>query len=341
MFYIRPVRSSDLKAVEHLAISAGPGLSLPTERSHLRLLLQESALSFEKRPLSPGPESYFFVLEEAETGKVIGCCAIHAKTGGYLPLCLYEIVNVNRTSPITRKKSVLTRLHPKQIHDGPSELCTLYILPHYRSRGLGHLLSFSRLLFIATFPKRFDTTLSALMRPYVGPDGHSPFWQACGARFFGMDFLAVSRLRYTRPRLLEGLLPRYPVYASLLPQTVQDSIGQVHAHTLPAVKMLEEQGFHKTNLVDAFDGGPLYSASTAEVRAIRSSMQAKVAKLHDRPPRSRLYIVSNQSIDFRACLTTLHQTKDGVAISREAAMVLQVNVGDPLLYYPITGRRSK
>lgn len=339
MFYLRPVKSSDLKAVEHLAISAGPGLSLPRERPHLRILLQESSLSFQKRPLHPGPESYFFVLEEAETGKVVGCCAIHAKTGGYIPLYLYEVVDVVRISPITRKRAVITRLHPTHIHDGPTELCTLYILPQYRHRGLGHLLSLARLLFITCFPKRFDATLSALMRPHVGPDGHSPFWEACGAHFFGMDFITVSRLRYTHPRLLEGLLPRYPVYAGLLPASIQESIGKVHLHTLPAVKMLEEQGFRHTNLVDALDGGPLYTAATAEVKAVRSCERAAVVKLYDRPPRSRAYIVSNRSLDFRACITTLHRIKEGVAISREAAMQLQVKVGDSLLFFPLSRRK--
>lgn len=334
MFILRPVRKQDLAAVEHLATTAGPGLSLPKERPYLRLLIQESQLSFEKRPLHPGPESYLFVLEEEESGKIVGCSGIHAKTGGYIPLYLYEVVDVIRTFPITRKRKVITRLHPKQIHDGPSELCTLYLLPGYRHRGLGPLLSLSRFLFIATFRKRFDETLSALMRPHIGPDGEAPFWEACGEPFFGMNFLEMSRLRYTRPRLLEGLLPRYPVYAGLLPPSVQESIGKAHPNTLPAVKMLERQGFQPTNLVDAIDGGPLYTASTDSVHAIRNYRSAKIAKIYKQAPRSKPHIIANRSIDFRASIGTLQRQQDGVAIGRELALALKVEVGDPIAYLP-------
>ena len=51
-------------------------------------------------------------------------------------------------------------------------------------------------------------------------------------------------------------MPRHPVYMNLLPQDARDAIGAVHADTLPARTMLEQEGFRYEGYVDIFDAGP-------------------------------------------------------------------------------------
>lgn len=333
MFVIRPVELSDLPQVAHLAKSSGPGLSLPKDPDHLRILIQESLISFSKEVLYPGSESYLFVCEKVASGKIVGCCAIRAKTGGYIPLYMYQVVDVIRTSPITQERAVITRLHPHPIHDGPTELCTLYLLPKYRKSGLGPLLSLSRFLFLRKFQDRFEKKIMALMRPHIAPSGVAPFWDAIAKPFFQMDFPTVCTLRYTKPRIIEVLLPKYPIYASLLPHSVQDSIGKAHPNTLPAVEMLKREGFEETDLIDAIDGGPMVEASLDKIDAIQRQKEGVLERITDHPPNSKPYVIANPQIAFRACLGEVRRSKEGgVTLSKEVAETLEVKLGDSLAY---------
>lgn len=331
MFLIRPVAIEDLPQVAHLAASAGPALSLPKESDSLRILIQESRISFSKEVLSPGPEIYLFVCENIETGKIIGSCAVRAKTGGYIPLYLYRVVS---DEPAT-----IIRLHPHRIYDGPSELCMLYILPQHRKEGLGLPLSLSRFIFMKEFRIRFEDRVFALMRPHVGANGMAPFWDAISKPFFQVDFPTVCRLRYTDPRLIELLLPKYPIYASLLPPGVQESIGKPHPHTIPAVEILKREGFRFIPLVDAIDGGPMMEAELDKINAIQRQRREIVGKIVSKPPRSQPLLLANPKLDFRACVATAHRSQKGeLSITAEVAAALQLDVGEPIVSLTI---RSK
>ncbi len=57
------------------------------------------------------------------------------------------------------------------------------------------------------------------LRGVVGPDGVSPFWEALGRHFFKMDFSEADRLSATTDnQFILDLMPKYPIYADLLPE---------------------------------------------------------------------------------------------------------------------------
>ena len=75
------------------------------------------------------------------------------------------------------------------------------------------------------------------------------------------------------------LMPHHPVYVNLLPATARDAIGAVHADTLPAKAMLEQEGFRYEGYVDIFDADPRSSAfaTTSTHRASRGCCPSRSA----------------------------------------------------------------
>ena len=86
MIIIRPIEPSDLDSLSALADQTLFGLTtLPRDRELLRERIHESRRSFESKTKKPRGETYLFVMEDRQTGKVVGTCGIDAKVGGFEP----------------------------------------------------------------------------------------------------------------------------------------------------------------------------------------------------------------------------------------------------------------
>lgn len=110
----------------------------------------------------------------------------------------------------------------------------------------------------------------AEMRGVSDTNGVSPFWEHMGRHFFGMDFANADRLTGLGVRdFIEDLIPREPIYISMLSEAAQEVMGKTHPHTTPARRMLEEEGFCYKNVIDIFDGGPTIECAIDNVRAVR------------------------------------------------------------------------
>jgi arginine N-succinyltransferase len=204
---------------------------------------------------------------------------------------------------------------------------------------LGRLLSLARFLFIAAFPKRFDTTVIAELRGYIDQEGRSPFWEAVGKHFFENEFSAIDGLSgIGDKRFIADLMPRHPLYLTLLPPAVQAVIGKVHHDTQPALTMLLEEGFARTNEIDIFDAGPLLQARASEIRTVRNRQVSLIAAIiPDGMPASDVRLVANDRLDFRTCLSWIDNTStDGVGLPQAAATALKVGVGDKIAHAMIS-----
>ena len=73
--------------------------------------------------------------------------------------------------------------------------------------------------------------------------GRSPFWDALGRHFFGIDFAEADRLSVINKKFIAELMPKHPIYIPLLPEEAQDVIGKPHRESVRTVKNLEEEGF--------------------------------------------------------------------------------------------------
>lgn len=336
MMIIRKVRKEDIEGVAHCASQAGVGISnLPKKRNVLEKSLEFSYQSFEKKLTSPKDEEYLFVLADHATQIIGGTCGIYSKIGVKTPFYTFHIDQLPSPPlplPIPSERRLFTL---KEYKNGPSEVCALFLLPEFRKEGLGKLLSFSRFLFMACFPERFDPYLIANMRGYI-ENRISPFWNGIGRHFLDLSYDEVSTMRSESEEFLTHILPKYPLYVSLLPKQVQDVIAKTHPQTTPAMEMLMKEGLHFIDEIDPLDGGPILGTYTKEVRIIKNSVQEFVQEITQNAITSERYLICNQRIDFRACFATVKKSaKGGVILQKEIADALEVEQGDAIRYIAV------
>jgi arginine N-succinyltransferase len=338
MLLFRPVRESDLPGLVALASSIAGGLTtLPANEEFLRDRIDASLRAFATRVKRPGGECYLFVLEDTATGEVVGTSGLAACVGGYEPFYSYEIRTERyEHAPLKIQKQVSV-LHLKEVHRGPSEICSLYLRPDHRRAGAGRLLSLARFLFVGAFPARFDETIIAELRGRLDEAGRSPFWEAVGRQFFEFDFYAADFLSGLGDKgFIADLMPDHPIYIPLLPPAVQAVIGQVHQNTEPALRLLLAEGFERTNEVDIFDAGPLLRASTKAIRTIRTMRSARLRESGPSPVTGIPRLVARTAPDFRAGLGVVAEGTDGtVTLDRDTAANLGLSAGDTVTYAPL------
>ena len=336
MLVIRPIGLQDLEPLEALAALTGYGLTtLPRDPNLLRRRIRASVRGFEKLTDDDRPrgETYLFVLEDMATGRIIGTSGIVSKVGGFDPFYAYRIETSVHESKMLKVRKEIRVLHLVEEHDGPCEVGSLFLCPEYRRGGAARLLSLCRFLLMAQYPEYFDPVVIAEMRGVVDDRGHSPLWESLGRHFFDIDYPTADYLSMVNKRFIADLMPKHPIYIPLLPVDAQAVIGQVHEQTLPAMKMLEDEGFRRCGLVDIFEGGPVVRCALNDIRAIRESIVAPLAEVSDNQPDSQPCLISNGRQDFRACQGALQTTASGgVRIGIQQAMALRVRIGDPIRY---------
>ena len=96
-----------------------------------------------------------------------------------------------------------------------------------------------------------------------------------------------------------------PVHASMLPDEVQEIIGQVGPNTVGAQRLLESIGFQYSGRVDPFDGGPHYEADTDQVTFVRDtrSYPPIVGEPDDTAQPGIVAVTADRSPHFRAVWT--------------------------------------
>jgi arginine N-succinyltransferase len=333
MFVFRPIAESDLPSLLALARSIKGSLTtLPADEAFLEDRINDSLRAFSPRIKKAGGEYYLFVLEDNENGEIVGTSGLAARVGGFEPFYSYQIATESFTHPplgLTRELSVL---NPKQLHQGPSEAGSLYLRPDCRRAGRGRLLSLARFLFPVAYPRRFDATIIAELRGYLDQQGKSPFWEAVGRHFFGSDFFAADQLTgLGNKQFIADLMPRHPLYLSLLAPDVQAVIGKVHYETEPALALLLAEGFQRTDEIDIFDAGPLLRARITDLRVVRAARQAVVEELVPAVPANSSVLLATPRLDFRAVQAGILEHEGGVLIEHRTAEALRVRVGDKLL----------
>lgn len=335
MLVIRPVRMEDLAQLLELARLSSFGLTtLPKDEDLLQKRIRHSLGGFEKvEAEEPRGESYVFVLEDVTGEKVIGTSGIVSKVGGFEPFYAYQIETTVHASKTLGARKEIRALHLVAEHDGPCEIGSLFLHPDYRRGGNGRLLSLARFLFMADHPEFFDPLVIAELRGVIDEQGRSPFWDALGRHFFDLEFPKADYLSIVNKDFIGDLMPKHPIYLCLLPYEAQQVIGRVHDYTLPALKILEAEGFSFSGMVDIFEAGPVIRAGRDQIRSAHESRCVPVGRITDNQFESAPYIVSNARRDFRACQSPLGLESDGSArLDQRTAEVLKVRVGDTVRY---------
>lgn len=88
--------------------------------------------------------------------------------------------------------------------------------------------------------------------------GRSPVWQGLGRHFHAQDLEAARRQHGPDwERHVAMMLPRHPVYVSLLPAAAQAALGQAAPAAEPLRQALLQAGFGWREHVGIVDGGPV------------------------------------------------------------------------------------
>jgi arginine N-succinyltransferase len=341
MFLIRAITLDDLDPLIEMAHQVGSGMTtLKPDRAMLGERVATAVGSFAQT-VAPEERDYMFVMEDTASGQLAGVCAIKAAVGLNEPFYNYRIGTLVHSS---RELDVFTRMDTLYLSNdltGSTELCSLFLRPEYRVGHNGKWLSKSRFLFIAQFAHLFTEKIIAEMRGYQDEAGTSPFYEGLGRHFFKMDFNHVDGLTALgKKSFIAELMPRQPLYVAYLPDDAQDVIGQVHTSTLPARKLLEQEGMHYEGYVDIFDAGPVLQGRVAELRALRDSVLTTV---DEGVPEGEceVTLVSNTKLDdFRMVLAQACNGGTKVALSVRELQLLHCQPGDEVRTLTLNVRKN-
>lgn len=326
---IRQAQSSDLGALVDLARQASFGLTT---------LMNDPQRLGERIQASEAGEAPLLVMVADADARVIGTAGMMTKVGDSqraVPFYAYRLERSVHRSEALGVHNEVDALHLVKAFSGPTEIGTLFLHPDHRGGGNGRVLSLSRFLYIARQPQRFARQVIAELRGVIDDQGRSPFWDGLGRHFFRVEYPVADEMSARDKRFIAELMPTHPIYVPLLPESAQRVIGEVHPLTVPARRLLEEEGFHFADMVDIFDAGPCLRCDTAAIRTVRESYTCNVIGVDAAPvagpPQT---LVATAQGPFRLVSTHLNHSADGARLSAQDADRLGVGVGDSVRVAP-------
>lgn len=311
MFVLRSVKPSDLNELFHLS-NIMTFINLPPDEDIISSKISSSMKSFN----NPSPELwenyYIFVLEDAETHKILGVSMIHAQHGTEDEPHFYLAVGQEaKFSQTINTGFVHGTLKLGLDSDGPTEIGGLILNPDFRghTEKLGKQISFVRFLYMAIHPERFKDTVHSELMPPFDKHGNSPLWEAIGRRFLNMNYHEADVLSRSNKEFILSLFPSENIYQTLLPMEAREAIGKVGKETEPVQKMLEKIGFKYMYEVDPFDGGPHYRCPLKEIKPIKKMITGKLSPLPSFTKEEKdldvIISLKHPEHDFFAIRTTL------------------------------------
>jgi arginine N-succinyltransferase len=299
---------------------------VPPEALEARLAKSEAA--FASSGTEQTEDTYQLMLEDTETGRVVGCSAVKAMVGVSKPYWDFKILTLAQHSVEADRRFDMDAMMLVNDFAGATEVGTLFVSEAGRGTGAGRLVAQSRYLLIAAGRQRFGEKVLAELRGVVHEDGSSPFYDAVSRPFFRMDFAEADKLSAsTDNQFILDLGPQHLIYLDLLPKAVQDVVGKTHKDGAGALRLLEWEGFHYNRYVDIFDGGPLVSAWTEQIRTLNESrvVTARAASVAGGVSG----IVSTDRVDnFRTCQTQAVIDGDVVGLPYETMQALDLQDGE-------------
>ena len=339
MQIIRPIRQSDFAALKQISIEAGHGFtSLPQCDEQLGKRIELAELAVDESEGTHTDGSYLFVLEDTDTKSILGTTGIEAAVGNDSPLYHYRISQNRIGSKLLGVNRTVNTLSVCNDYHGASEICTLFLREEYRKGLAGRLLSKIRFLFMAQHPQRFSHTIIAEMRGVSDEQGNSPFWQWLQEHFFDIDFATAVHLVGTGEKhFIAELMPAYPIYLSLLSLEAQAVVGQAHENTIPALRLLQNEGFEHKGYIDLFDAGPTVEAQLSDIHSVKNSILTKTRISHIQG-QQKIMLCNTCIKDFRATITdkvVFEESSQTLIISPEVSAALLLTDQDNVRFIHI------
>ncbi len=335
MLIIRPVAMSDHAEILSLACEAGIGMtSLPADADVLAAKIARSEASFAAKPEWSGDEAFFLVLEDTKKSCLIGTCGIVAHVGLKSPFYSYKLSTIVQASSSLGIYSRQRVLHMVNDYTGMSEIGALFLLPEYRRDGIGKFLSRARFMIMAEFPQLFAERVIAEIRGVQDESGVSPFYKHLAQHFFQMDFARADFINATLGgQFISDLMPKYPIYVTLLHQDAQAAIGEPLAASKGALSLLQREGFIYQGYIDLFDGGPTMQIERRNIATIRGSKAVPISAISNISGKTdhitATHMIATTSLaNLRIAMVCLQENPQGVVIDQETAAIMSLKPGD-------------
>jgi arginine N-succinyltransferase len=332
-FRVRPATADDFAAIYEMAKLTGGGFTnLPPDRVTLVQKLARSEDSFSRTEDSQSDDLYVFVLEDPKAKIIRGTCQVFGQVGVKQAFYSYHLSTLTQTSPELGKTFRNQMLTLTTDLEGSSEVGGLFLHPQARAGGWGSLIARSRYLFIKQHRARFGDRVLAELRGVMDEGGNSPFWDGLAGRFFDMTFPEADQFNAVHgTQFIADLMPKTPIYVSLLSEQARAVMGLPHPTGRAALRMLEEENFVFDRYIDIFDGGPTVTAHTDDIRTIDESEEETIEEIGP-GGKTRMLLARGRLKDFKACFASAKRIgRKGLCIDEEAAELLGVKVGDTVL----------
>ena len=331
-YRVRPATADDFDAMYEMAKLTGGGFTnLPADKGTLVSKLAKSEDAFSRTEDVQGNDCYIFMLEDPKQKLIRGTCQVFGQVGVTQAFYSYHVSTLTQWSPELGKTFRNQTLTLTTDLEGSSEVGGLFLHPAMRAGGLGLLLARSRYLFIKQHRERFGDVVLAELRGVMDEVGNSPFWDALAGKFFDMSFPEADQFNAIHgTQFIADLMPKTPIYVSMLPETARSVMGQPHPTGRAALRMLEQEGFAYDRYVDIFDGGPTVTARTDQIRTVMGATEEKVATIGE-GGKYKVLLAAGRLKQFRACMAEIERGRDGIGITAETAELLEIGEGDTVL----------
>ncbi|MBL4826367.1 MAG: arginine N-succinyltransferase [Spongiibacteraceae bacterium] len=330
---IRPANLGDVDALLALSKDIRMGMtSMPDDRLTWLKKLELSACCFKD---NQADRNIFLVLEDDE-GQVIGSAGIHACVGFKSPFYNYKVSKQVAVSESLDISVACETLNLVNDFTHATELTSLYLRPESRKKALGQFLSRSRFLVLSDFPEYFSPMVFAEIRGWLNEQEESPFWQNIGNKFFNMSYKKADFISAVNgSQFISDLMPRYPIYLNLLSDEVQKEVAKANDESLPAMRLLEKEGFAYRGYIDIFDAGPVLQCEREHIESLKQASTHTFVHYRNGSLKNFQKIeclVSNKNPDcYRiALLSLLRDPNGGVYLFESDAKRLQTEPGNPL-----------
>lgn len=328
MFFIRQAQADDAGTLLKLAKMVH-FINLPADPDIIARRIALSRRSFEGKAKNNRERVFMFVLEDTDTGNVIGTSSIVA--------CISWPGRPHTFLQVRKREMFSLDLQSGQVHltlqlgtdeTGPSEIGGLILGPSYRGhpQRLGALLSLVRFHYMGLNRAYFaDKVIAEMMGPLT-PDSRNLLWEYLGRRFINLQYAEADRFCQHSKEFITSLFPKEELYASMLPPEARALIGRVGPETEPARTMLEGLGFRYHGQIDPFDGGPYLEAAADDISLVKATRPATLGEARGALPNEGL-VSANGEFGYRAVRTGFALEGDTLSIAPEMSEVLGVKPG--------------
>ncbi|WLD57746.1 arginine N-succinyltransferase [Salinispirillum sp. LH 10-3-1] len=300
MWQVKPIDARDLPALEALLHANPLRLStLPPVRDQLAERISTAQQGFAGLD---SMATLLFGLHD-DDGHLLGISGIQPYAGADEPFYSYridELVHASRHLSINQRQSVLYLSHELT---GQTSLCSFSLTAALRGTAAFDLLSRSRLLYMAAHRHAFADELICEIQGIWDGAGQSLFWKSVGQLFFGLDFITADHQCSLHGKtVIAELLPPYPIYTTLLPEAVQEAIGEAHPGAQRTINWLAHEGLSKTRFVDPFDAGPTFRGVLDDLTSMQAIRPVQAVQAGTPAAPTPWLVSQGEGADFQCVL---------------------------------------